>query len=260
MPYRSLRAPSLVLLTALVPAGCIVELDALEQYVSSSCRHGETHHHERSIDGPIHAVVVDGDVGEVVVRGHAEPGVRFEAELHADRGEARPVLDVREGVLHVSVDCSGRGCCGGDIGLSIPTAARLEVGLGVGDVEVSDLTGAVVLDVGTGDIELRDLAGELRSSTGTGRIEGEGLRAPKVKADMGTGDVELAWAGDAAPPSITVDVGTGNVALDVPTGAYVLKLDHGWGDIEVQGLDDRSDAEPRLEVDVGTGDIDIQGR
>ncbi len=251
-------------LSALCLPACIIELDGdlaetIEGHIDASCIGGDARSESFTIEEPIHAVVVDGGVGNVTVRSHAEPGVRGEADLFADGGRAEPILRVEDGVLHVGVDCSGRGCCGADFSLVIPTAADLEVGLGVGDVDVADISGLVTIDVGTGDIELDALGGRLGLNTGTGSIEGKDLRGSEVVADIGTGDIMLRYDDDAPLEMVRVDLGVGAVELSVPGGGYALDLDRGVGDMDVSGIDDRDDSGRRIHVDVGTGDIEIRG-
>lgn len=257
------HALPLALSTLCVPA-CIIELDGdlaetIEAHIDASCVGGDARSEQFTIEEPIHAVVVDGGVGDITVRSHAEPGVRGEAELFADSGDAEPLLRVEDGVLHVSIDCSGRGCCGADLSLAIPADASLEIGHGVGDVDVADLTGLVAIDVGTGDIELDNLGGTLGLNTGTGSIEGHDLRGSEVVADVGTGDITLRYEDDAPLSVVHIDLGVGAVELSVPGGGYALNLDRGVGDVDVSGVEDRGDSGRRIDVDVGTGDIDIRG-
>lgn len=249
-----------LLLGALSLPACVIELDGdIRDHLGGHCQGNAPHVERFTIDEPITAIVVDGGVGNVTVHAHAQEDVVIEASLFGERGDAEPRLDVRDGVLHVDVECDGIGCCGADLDLAVPTAVTLEVDLGVGDVVVAGLAGAVDVDVGTGDIEVVELAAGLGLHTGTGTIEGRGLRSTSAWLDVGTGDVSLSYDPAAELDALAVDVGVGAVTLRIPEGSYDLRLETGVGDASISaGLGDQAGASGRIEVDVGTGDIHVE--
>lgn len=255
MTYFRFRALPLVLATLVLPA-CVIELDDLDH--GRRCRAGDLRSERYTIDEPITAVVVEGGVGDVRVRAHAEEGVVVDAAVIGDRGEPAPRLHVADGVLHVSTTCDS-GCCETDLSLSIPASARLEVELGVGDVTVTGLVGAVAVDVGTGGIVLDQLAGGLDLHTGTGEIQGHGLLGPDAWVEVGTGEVLLDYDATAPLAAVSVEVGVGEVDLRVPAGAYDLRLATGVGETSVENLLDQTDAGRRIDVDVGVGNIELRG-
>jgi hypothetical protein len=255
MTYPRFRALPLVLAALVFPA-CVIELDDLDHL--GGCRGGDPRSERYTVDGPITMVIVEGGVGDVRVRAHAEEGMVVEAALLGGRDQPEPRIHVEDGVAHVSVTC-GSGCCAADLSLAIPTAARLEVELGVGDVAVTSLAGAVEVDVGTGDITLDQLAGGLGLHTGTGEIQGHGLLGADAWAEVGTGEVTLAYDSAAPLQAVSVEVGVGSVDLRVPGGSYDLRLSAGVGDVSVADLQDQGEAGRRIDVDVGTGDIDVRG-
>jgi Putative adhesin len=257
MLYRRLRAPLLLAaLATLAPAACVIDLDDLPHL--GACRGDEQRSERHTIDEPITAVIVDAGVGDVRVQAHAQEGAVVDIAQRGDRDPPNARIHVDDGVMHVSTHCDS-GCCVAELSLTIPTAATLEVELGVGSVAVTGLTGAVDLDVGTGDITLDRLAGPLGLHVGTGDIEGHDLSGADAWAESGTGDVSLAYDPAAPLEAVVIEVGVGDVDLRVPEGAYDLRLATGVGDVSAAGLGDQDGADRRIDVAVGTGDIAAHG-
>ncbi|MEX1367565.1 MAG: hypothetical protein AB1Z98_30835 [Nannocystaceae bacterium] len=266
MNLRTLRISSLLVVPLLLP-GCFIQLDGelggeIREHLKGACWGDDMIASEHvTIEEAVTAVVVDGGVGDIEVRTHAAPGAVVHADVFGDDDDG-PTARVRmEGsVLHVDVDCGDSDCCAADLELTIPATATLEVGLGVGDVSVSDVAGTTQIDLEVGDIGLHAVAGDLQLDTGTGSIDGEDLRGAAARVDVGTGDVDLKWSASATLDSIAVDVGVGSVDLEVPAGSYDLRLDAGVGDVDTDGLRADGAAPGSILVDVGTGDISIDGR
>jgi hypothetical protein len=53
--------------------------------------------------------------------------------------------------------------------------------------------------------------------------------------------------------------GAGDVALDLPGGAYDLDLETGLGDVELDGIRNNNAADAALRLHTGLGDIDVAG-
>jgi hypothetical protein len=258
MTYPRLRTLPLVLAALLAPAACVIELDGHHYDHHGGCRGGDPRTERYTIDEPITAVIVDAGVTEVKVRAHAQEGVIVDAALLGDDRGPEPQLRVEGGVLHVSTTCDS-GCCADELSLAIPTAATFELELGVGDVTVAGLAGAVELDVGTGNVDLEQLAGGLSLHIGTGEIHGRGLLGADAWVEVDVGNVSLAYELAASLESILVEVGVGDVGLRVPEGDYDLRLFAGVGDASVSDVQDRDEASRHIHVDVGVGNIDVRG-
>lgn len=140
-----------------------------------------------------------------------------------------------------------------DIDLDVPLGTVVTADLGTGDFtgrQLADLT----IDVGTGDALAEDISGAFTASLGTGDLDGTGL-AGAVLSDVGTGDTRLATA---VPVDVQADSGTGDIDLEVPTGAYRLTTDVGTGDVTVDGVQDGEEG-PTLFLSTGTGDLRVTG-
>lgn len=54
-------------------------------------------------------------------------------------------------------------------------------------------------------------------------------------------------------------IGTGDIVLDLPGGAYDLDLETGLGDLELAGIRNDNAADAALRLHTGLGDIDVNG-
>lgn len=141
----------------------------------------------------------------------------------------------------------------GDIDVSNVTG-DVRVKTGSGKFEASKVKGSVTANLGSGNITLDQLAGKAIVNTGSGNISGTAIDNDVV-ADAHSGDVELTFAspraarvdsdsgditvhapGSGGPYKVTVEVGSGESRVDVPTdpaAKYELKLTAGSGDVKV---------------------------
>jgi len=162
---------------------------------------------------------------------------------------------------------------------------------GSGDVSVEGHEGDLVADTGSGDVDLEDVRGaELTFDTGSGDVTGNGIGGQRILADTGSGNVELtaltaenltADTGsgnvtlrfDASPSDVLVDVGSGDVRIQVPSGYGArVEVDTGSGDIatdlpiqvteisEDELVGTIGDGSGRLRIDTGSGDVKLEMR
>lgn len=178
-----------------------------------------------------HAVMLDLPSTPIVVRGcdgqvaeSCPDALAIEGQWHAtgaskraaERNAETPSLEVRrhEGLVRVSADIPLEVAGLVDLALesaSLPSDVDLEVRTSLGDVEVRDMSGSVLVDVEVGDVDVR---GSMRSTgvrveDGQVRIEGSG--AVDVRAEQGGVRVEQT-------------AGAANAVIDAPEGDVVLLL------------------------------------
>lgn len=147
-------------------------------------------------------VAVEG--GEAVVR-----GVRSGGAMRMCR--ANVVARVPP-VTRIAIDLAG-----GDIALAGVAGATVE--MGIGDLVVTAVSGALDVNITSGDLVGSFLGDSLRARVGSGQIRLAGLRAP---ADVGVslGKVELAY--DSAPEGeIVLSSGAGKATVILPFGTTV---------------------------------------
>lgn len=101
---------------------------------------------------------------------------------------------------------------------------------GSGDVTGKNLTGAnIAIDTGSGTVVIDGCAGDkVGIDTGSGELRITGLRTRNANLDTGSGRVQLGLLN--TPDVITIDSGSGNVTLTLPTNfAASLNIDTGSG-------------------------------
>ena len=130
------------------------------------------------------------------------------------------------------------------------TRGRLLLDLGSGEVSVRDAEGELTVDAGSGDVTLANVRGErLHFDTGSGTITGDGIRASSLLLDTGSGDVTLTGV---TAPVIELDTGSGSVELELDSDIETLRLDSGSGDVTLRAP---ASLGARLEAETGSGDV-----
>jgi len=146
---------------------------------------------------------------------------------------------VDDGTLYIDGDCGRVSLCGGEVTIYTPPDVSLDIDLNAGDLSIDGIDGEVFVGVGAGDLELSD------------------LRGASVTALLGAGDAEIGLREDFE--SLWVEVGAGSLELDVPSGSYRMSLDAGAGEIDLEGVSDDSQAEASIDAYTGAGEIRIRG-
>ncbi len=113
-----------------------------------------------------------------------------------------------------------------DLVVGIPKGRTVELFLGVGQMDVSNVEGTLHVDVGSAEVDVAGVRGILTLDTGSGRVSVRDV----------TGDV-------------SVDAGSGGVTLDRIKGD-VLTLDSGSGGVQATDIEVRE-----MRADVGSGGL-----
>lgn len=236
---------------------------------------------ERRIDMRSGDVRVENLAGAITVEGGAD-AVEIIAEVHAeDRGLASSLsLDVRESGDRVNIrvlypvdrhstfhyDKGSKGnwrtktnyqderitvtgqkkgdavTLWADITVRLPDGVNIDIDNAVGDLDASQVRGAVRFDTGSGQTRIVSGEGDVEVDSGSGNVSVENHRGD-VEADTGSGNVMLSGIqGD-----VLADTGSGNVTLEDVAGD--VEADTGSGSIELR------DVRGALELDTGSGGI-----
>lgn len=147
--------------------------------------------------------------------------------------------DVVEGVLELESRCKYEGNCRFDHMFELP--------LGV-DFSVIMADSQISLGYFTGDIEV---------TFESGWFKGVRLESPNFTLSLTTGDVTADFA--AAPESVSIEVGEGDVKLELPVGEYKCDLASAAGKVANTGITCNDAATAVLDVQVKTGDITVTG-
>jgi hypothetical protein len=135
------------------------------------------------------------------------------------------------------------------------TGSRLAVNTDGGNLTAGDLAGHLDLSTGGGDLTAAALDGPVQVNTDGGDLTVEAVRAPTASIGSGGGDVWLAYA--AAPDSLQITSGGGNVTLVLPPGQYKVYANPDGGTFSNEVGDDPS-AASSITVDSGGGNITIR--
>jgi hypothetical protein len=230
----------------------------------STTTHSETKQtHEFEFDGPIKAVFININSGDIDVVG--VPGNRLQVEgngvLSVVHDEATQTIRIGSsgkmdnpteiGFLDTVFKAIGRAMPV-NIKLKVPAnLPRLEIKALAGDVDVQGVTGLVKMDLSAGDVKLRD-AGQFEIDAKAGDI--------KVNTKLETGESKIsALAGDIEvrlEPGSSVSLKARVQAGDVGAKGFILSQT----DKRITGgsLEGRLGAgRAKLEVSLMAGDLDV---
>ncbi len=132
------------------------------------------------------------------------------------------------------------------------TRGKLYIDTGSGAVEVTNAEGDVSVDTGSGSVDVSGITGgSLIVDTGSGGVVGEDIEVDELNIDTGSGRIELA---NVTSSNIRLDTGSGSVRLDLTTDVEVLDIETGSGRVTV-AIPDNMGAE--LNIETGSGGIDF---
>jgi lia operon protein LiaG len=168
----------------------------------------------------------------------------------------------------VTVTGSGRGLeTYADMTISIPAGKTVGVFLGVGEVDVTNVNGDLMVDTGSGGVVGEDIeVDELNIDTGSGRIELDNVTSSHIRLDTGSGSVRLDLTTDVE--LLDIETGSGRVTVAIPDNMSAeLNIETGSGGIDfdmpvtVRRFSRRElhgaigDGRGRIRVDTGSGGV-----
>lgn len=210
-------------------------------------------------DGRISEVRVNVDAGTV----RLTPGDAVAGERTDRYGLVRPSVSVRRDgdVLVVEGRC-GRvwltgSWCSTAVTLTVPADVRVTVHSGAGSVHLGALTGPIDVSTGAGDVTLTGTAGVVVVDAGAGNVRGVGLAGTSVDASSGAGEVRLAFV--RPPSNVRAESGAGSVAVVLPDGETVYRVDADSG-AGSRSVDVRTSAtaDALVYAHSGAGDVTVR--
>lgn len=206
----------------------------------------------RILDGQVPAadletVRLDAGVGDIAITVvDASEEVSIQVELKARRGgffsslkkaqaevdEAELRMDVSKGVLRLEIETESDDRHFEERWtLEIPARLHCDLDLGVGDIEVAGLRGALNVDIGVGDLTATAVSGDLSVEIGVGDASVEAAAADygSVDGSGGVGNALLKVRGEKVSSSGFV----GKSAEWTGTGDRVMEISVGVGDAKV---------------------------
>jgi lia operon protein LiaG len=134
------------------------------------------------------------------------------------------------------------------------TRGTLKIDTGSGDIDVHEASGDVSLESGSGDITASGLhGGRLKLDTGSGNVTLTGAEATGLKVNTGSGDVTVTGA---KGEELKFETGSGNVDVSLTATFQSLSVETGSGDVTLRVP---STISAQVELDTGSGDIDLGG-
>ncbi|WP_432537848.1 DUF4097 family beta strand repeat-containing protein [Kineococcus arenarius] len=212
--------------------------------------------------GPVTALHVVGDTGDVRVTAADVTDVRVRTLVHSGWSQPGSSAELTDGVVRLSSACSGGAWmspCEVSWEVTVPQGLDLDLRTGTGDQSLDGGFGRVVSVAGTGDLHAAGAdADDLSAQTGTGDVELAG-RYDALRVRTGTGDVAADLR--AAPGSVQVTTGTGDATVRLPAAAegYDATASSGTGDVTLD-VPVNSTSERQVRVSASTGDATVLTR
>jgi hypothetical protein len=133
------------------------------------------------------------------------------------------------------------------------TKGSLHLDTGSGDVRVDDADGALDIDTGSGDVALSGFRnGQLKIDTGSGTVTASNLEAHDLQIDTGSGDIRL---DNVVTPRLELDTGSGSVRAELRSSPELVSVETGSGDVILRLP---ATASATVELDTGSGDLTVE--
>ena len=152
------------------------------------------------------------------------------AQREVDEAELR--IDVSKGVLRLEIETeSDDRHFEEKWTIELPARLDFNLDLGVGDVNIHELSGKLTVDIGVGDILAERVSGDINIDIGVGDAQVEATAADygSVAGSGGVGDAQLTVRGEKISSSGFI----GNSAEWTGAGAHVIDISVGIGDARV---------------------------
>lgn len=176
----------------------------------------------------VHEIAVETEVGSIEIVGIATGNAQVEF-LDIAREQCLLTAEAKDGALTVSAvrkAQSARINCPARVRILAPIRANVDALSGMGNIDISSISGNVKTRTGMGITSLRLLKGALTADAGMGSIVGT-ASSQDVKIQVGTGSVDL----KGLLGSASVQVGSGDLKLEwntLPASAQVrVQTGHG---------------------------------
>jgi Putative adhesin len=259
--FRRGRGVAGLVVLLVAAAGCDLVLDTLSDGTIAPAAITEIHVSGGSGDVTIEpdSAVHTADIRRTVRYRGPKPGVTY----HID-GTVLTIDTSCTGncsvsyVVRVPPRGTGTGLIvSGDNGsgdVRITGVGSVDLHLGSGDLQVTDVSGPVTTRTGSGDTTVSGVAGDVSVTTSSGGVNGDDLRGSQVRVDVSSGDVSLGLSGTG---NATIRTGSGDIDITVPDHSVSLSLDNGNGDQRIEITPD-ANSPYHLDLHAGSGDISIK--
>jgi DUF4097 and DUF4098 domain-containing protein YvlB len=212
----------------------------------------------RVLSGTIDKLMVESSNGDVTILRSLDGKIHVDGRAEGTLRAPAPAIDVQGSVVRVAANCPvwGFGECHSRVVLRVPTGTTVRVDSGSGDIVARDLAGGGDLETSSGDVVVDGASGDLTLESGSGDIVARELRSEQVRADTGSGDVDLRFT--APPRGAEAKTGSGDVRILVPPGVEQYDVDTETGSGETDsGVTDYDGSGRNLRAETGSGDVTV---
>jgi hypothetical protein len=192
------------------------------------------------VTDPVDRIVIVTDDGNIDATAYERDAILlkrhtfgFEASL------GKPSFDITDGVASYEVHCKFAHKCTFDHMFELPFGISFDITMDRANIDIGYTDGDIAADFDEGS------------------FKGVRLAAPNVEITADAADVDIDYA--VAPASLAIDLGRGEVILEVPAGEYRCTLAADSGEVTVQGISCLDTAAAVLDVHVGDGDVLVMG-
>jgi hypothetical protein len=212
------------------------------------------------VTAPVHALQINSTGGDIVVHaGPASGPIRVVSRVTSVFRNGQHTQAVSDGVLKLSGGCSQRWVldnCTVDFDIEAPPGTKLTTISGSGDVRVIGISGAIDTHSGSGDVRVLRVSGPITIRVSSGDVRGTQMKAGRVRARTGSGDVSLSF--DTAPLNVNVKAGSGDLHVVVPQdgASYVVEGKSGSGDRKIE-IPQQPNTARVIEANTGSGDVNV---
>ena len=230
----------------LLAGACSVSVGSLQHRTSSY-----------SVAGPLRALVVRAQVGNVHVTGGA-PGSKVTVTERLTFHKTAPVTTHRAAaqILTLGSTCPSLETCSVSYDIAVPRTMAVRVTNNVGTIQLESLSGQVTASTSAGTIELHSVSGPIAATGSAGSIVGEDVSSTRAIVRISTGQIKITFS--APPTTVRATTSAGVVLLRVPGSVgYAVDASTTVGAIRI-GVQ-RSAASPHvITARATTGSITIE--
>lgn len=202
------------------------------------------------------ALDLHSDSGEMKIKTGPDGEIKVERTLYWYN--TKPTIDEKfDGTTFKVWD--DQSCnCGIDYTITVPKNVTAKIDVDSGDVEISDVLGAVDVTADSGNVTLRNLPGALTVNVSSGDVEGTGLTGSSAVVDASSGSVDLTFS--SAPNSLDLNLNSGDVTIRVPAvdGGYRTDIKADSGDVDTSDLVVNSASTRSIVIDVDSGNATVR--
>jgi hypothetical protein len=212
-------------------------------------------------------ILLDGSSGDVQVTTAAVTETTITRIVHSNTDPAVS-YSLTGTQLHLDSSCGSR--CEVSYQIEVPAGVSVSGRLGSGDVRLDGVSGADV-EVSSGDIAIRNATGPVKARASSGDVTVSGSSGPATLV-AASGDVRVLDAGGPVsvkassgdvhiqlkvPASVTATVSSGDLAVQVPQGAYKVHTTVGSGNLHLNGVVNDDAAKNVLNLAASSGALTL---